>query len=47
MLRNIPGPSFDATLDQVLTQPFDIFGPFFPFSKYAETTSVFSKNLHF
>ena len=28
MLRNILGPSFDATLDQVLTQPFDIFGPF-------------------
>ena len=28
MLRNIPGPSFDPTLDQVLTQPFWYFGAF-------------------
>ena len=38
MLRHILGPSFDATLDQVLTQHFWQFWSFFHFSKYAETT---------
>ena len=37
MLRNILGPSFDATLDQVLSKHFWHVLPFF-FSKYAETT---------
>ena len=37
-LRNILGPSFDSTLDQVLTQPFWRFGAIFPFTNDTETT---------
>ena len=38
LLRNILGPSFDSTLDQVLTQHSWHFGAIFPFTRDAETT---------
>ena len=37
LLRNIIGQTFNSTLDRFSTHPFAHFGPFFPFSKYAQT----------
>ena len=38
MLRNIIGQIFNSTLDRFSAQPFSHVWPFFPFSKYAQTT---------